>query len=334
MRLNFNSSLHLSDTLVPDLFITEYVSKLSGNAIRCYLILLLTFQHGNRKAAPSDLAQRLGINEEKAEQALSELQQLQLIIIQSGQIELVDLKIKEVKRNFTQNKSGEDLNTADIPKREAIIRQIDDTFFQGVMALGFYTKIDEWFEKYQFEPEVVYAIFSEAASKNKLDGPGYASGIADNWGSYGIKTYSQLNQYYKNYKERRTLINNIRKQLNIKNPLSKYQEEMVDKWIRIYNFNFEIIDLAMSQTVNVSSPSFKYIDTILTNWYDQGLETVDEIKQEMADYRKEKLVLGTSTKTKKHVLKSSEQSAEDIQEEELYRFDLLDLYPGEEEDDK
>ncbi|MGB4609580.1 MAG: DnaD domain protein [Saccharofermentanales bacterium] len=336
MQVSFNSSLHLSDTLVPDLFITEYINKLSGNAIRCYLTLLLTFQHGNRKASPADLAQRLGISVNKAEQALTELQQVQLIVIQSGNIELIDLKAKEIKRSLLRSQPDENVSEQDISRREAIVKQINDTFFQGVMSLGFYTVIDDWFNQYQFEPEVVYAIFAEAGSKQMLKNPGYVSGIAKNWGESGVKTYSQLHQYYKNYEERQILIQRIRKKLNIKGFLTEYQEELVDKWIRDYGYNFAIIDLAMAQTVNVGSPSFKYIDTILTSWYKKGFKTVAAIEADQKAHRQQ------SVKTKKAFgsaqarrrLKTKEQAEQDVPEEELYRLDLIQHYSEAGENDE
>lgn len=332
MRVKFNSSLHLSDTLVPDLFISDYMIKLSGNAIRCYLALLLTFQHGNRRVTPLELAQRLGTDENSIEKALSELQQLQIILIQSGQIELLDLKLKEIKRNFSQKKSKENLNEKNVSQREAIINQINDTFFQGVMSLGYYTKIDEWFSRYQFEPEVVYAIFSEAASRNKLDGPGYVSGIADNWAANGVKTYRQLNQYYKDYETHRAIIKKIREKLNINNRFSVYQEEMVGKWLNEYNYDFSIIELALAETINLSSPNLKYVDSILTNWYKKGLTTVVEIEQEQKRYRKHNQTKMKTRNTKKRKLQSDEQARLDVPEEDLYNIDLIQLYSEQEDE--
>ncbi|HHU54103.1 MAG TPA: DnaD domain protein [Clostridiaceae bacterium] len=328
MQVSFNSTLHLSDTLVPDLFITEYINKLSGNAIRCYLTLLLTFQHGNRKASPADIAQRLGVSVNKAEQALTELQQVQLIVIQSGIIELVDLKAKEIKRSLLRSPPDENVSETDLSRREAIVQQINDTFFQGVMSLGFYTVIDEWFSQYQFEPEVVYAIFAEASSKQMLKNPGYVSGIAQNWGKSGVKTYSQLNQYYKKFEERQILIQKIRKKLKIKGFLTEYQEEFVDRWTKEYGYNFEIIDLAMAQTVNVGSPSFKYIDTILTAWHKKGLKTAEAIEADQKAHREQSISarkVTSSPKTRRR-LKTREQAEQDIPEEELYRLDLIQRY--------
>ncbi|NLJ70087.1 MAG: DnaD domain protein [Clostridiaceae bacterium] len=336
MQISFNQTLHLSDTLVPDLFITEYINRLSGNAIRCYLTLLLTFQHGNRKASPANLAQRLGVSVNKAEQALTELQQVQLINIQSGNIELIDLKAKEIKRNIQRNQPDENVSEADISRREAIINQINDTFFQGVMPLGFYTIIDEWFNQYQFEPEVVYAIFAEAGSKQMLKNPGYVSGIAKNWGESGVKTYSQLNQYYKNYEARQIILQKIRKKLNIKGFLTEYQEELVDKWIKQYDYNFDIINLAMAETVNVGSPSFKYIDSILTAWYKKGLKTATAIKADQKEHRKHSA--GTrkvsSSPQARRRLKTKEQAKQDVPEEELYRLDLIQRYSEAGENEK
>ncbi|HZJ68579.1 MAG TPA: DnaD domain protein [Candidatus Eisenbacteria bacterium] len=331
MKVCFNSALHLSDTLVPDVFISDYMNKLSNNAIRSYLIVLLTYQHGNRNLSAAEIAQRLGISKNDAEKALSELQDQQLIIIQSGQLEIIDLKIREVKRNYAKKKTDDKSSQADVSEREAIIGQINDTFFQGVMSLGYYTKIDEWFSRYQFEPEVVYAIFSEAASRNKLDGPGYVSGIADNWAANGVKSYGQLNQYYKDYENNRIIINKIREKLNIRNRFSVYQEEIVAKWLNQYHYDFTIIELALAETINLNSPNLKYVDSILTNWHKKGLTTVEEIKQEKESFRKRNLAKRNQKKqTGKRKLQSDEQAKLDVQEEDLYNTDLIQLYSEQE----
>lgn len=332
MKLNHNKTIHLSDTLVPDVFISNYLNRLSGNAIRCYLILLQTFQHGNRKITPAEIAQRLGCSESTVQKALSELQQLQLIIIQSGHLDITDLKFVEVKRHFASQdyKQEEEIDEETISQREMIIKQINDTFFQGVMSLGFYTKIDEWFHKYQFEPEVVYAIFSEASINGKLANPGYVSGIADNWGKEGIKTYQQLNQYYREYEKRKEIVYKIKQKLNIKSNFTTYQESLVNKWIQEYQYDFPIIELALQETVNISSPSLKYVDKILQDWHENGLQTVSEVKQYLENYQNNKRISSKQSRKKKK-LKSDAQAKLDVPEEDLYNVDLLQYYSEKED---
>ena len=337
MKLNHNLTLHLSDTLVSDVFISNYINRLSGHAIRCYLILLQTFQHGNRKINVTEIAQRLDSNESEIQKALSELQQLQLIVIQSGHLDIADLKFLEIKRHYNDNTFNQDSEKEDektVSQRETIVKQINDTFFQGVMGLGFYTKIDEWFHKYQFEPEVVYAIFSEAAGNGKLANTGYVNGIADNWGRAGIKNYQQLNQYYKEFEKRKEIIFKIKQKLNIKSNFTSYQETLVNKWINEFQFDFPIIELALKETININSPNLKYIDKILEDWHQNNLQTVDEIKQYKREYQEQKKKKShsssKSSKTKK--FKSDAQAKLDVPEEDLYNIDLIQYYAEQEDE--
>lgn len=327
MRINSSSSFLLSDTLVADVFISEYVNRLDRDAIRCYLTLLQTFQHGKKNITIAELGQRLGISKNDAEKALSDLQKLNLILIQSGQLSLVDLKMVEARKLWQSEVDQVDLSPEQLSQREKIIKQINDTFFQGVMALSFYSKIDDWFNRYEFEPEVVYAIFSEAASKNKLEGPGYASGIADNWAANGVKTYRQLNQYYKNYAERREVSQKIRKKLNIKQAFSVYQEKLIDKWLTDYHYDFSVIELALQETVNLASPSLKYIDSILTSWYERGLKNEVDVRRYQADFKRQKKLgkLAAGLKLKRARSSSANLEQDDLADEELYNTDLIRL---------
>ncbi len=325
VKVQFNQSLHLSDTLIPDVFISEFMSKLSGDAIRAYLFITQNYQHGNRKMTMKELAQRLDCTEKSVEKALSELQFLNLILIQSGYLEIVDIKYREIEKLLTNRKHDSNVSKEDISKRELIIKQINDTFFQGMMSLGFYTKIDEWFTKYEFEPEVLYAIFSEAAGKNKLDGPGYVAGIADNWAKNGVKTYRQLNLYYKQYEELRKLINQVKSKLNAKGNFSVYQEELIAKWKNDFGYDFSIIELALKSTINLNNPNLKYIDRILTNWHELQLHSVEEVTDYLLAYKKNKQNEANNSKrqTQHRKLKSDELKDLDVQEEELYNAQLM-----------
>jgi len=103
---------------------------------------------------------------------------------------------------------------------------------------------------------------------------------------------------------------------------------MIDKWLEQYKFDFEIIDLAMAQTVNASSPSFRYIDSILTAWHKKELKTVEAIEEDLANYRKQaaqKRQNSSQVKGRRR-LKTKEQAEQDVPEEELYRIDLIQRY--------
>lgn len=44
-----------------------------------------------------------------------------------------------------------------------------------------------------------------------------------------------------------------------------------------YNYNFDIIEIALKKTTAKSNPNFNYINSIITDWYTNGLKTKEEI---------------------------------------------------------
>ena len=52
----------------------------------------------------------------------------------------------------------------------------------------------------------------------------------------------------------------------------------VDKWLKTYNLNIDIILEACKRTVmQTSKQSFNYTDSILTSWYKDGVKSLEDI---------------------------------------------------------
>lgn len=290
MNIYSEQGLMLSDTLVPDVFISEYMAKVSPEATKVYLLLLLSEQKGSRQLEVNDLTVRLGFDENIVYKALTELQGEGLLTRNEYAIELSDIKTREVRKFLERERSGEvppsDLNREDLDKRETIVSQINDTFFQGTMPLEFYTVVDRWFHDYRFEPEVVYAAFNEAHTRKRLNGPGYVAAIADNWGRDGVRTFEQLEEHYKRFEAMKAIETKIKKKLNLRGEMTEYQQALVRKWVEEMNYDFPIIDYAMSFTVGIRNPNMNYIDKILTRWHDNGLTSLGEIRETESRRRK------------------------------------------------
>lgn len=277
-RLSCEEGVALSDTLIADVFIADYMLGLSHLALQTYLVIQLVWQNGNRKITEAGLAQRLGRPSPEVSAALDQLVDKGLVKIFGHDLVLVDLKQEEIKRTQQKMNRQVQLPEGELSRREMVIQQISDTFFQGVMPVSFYSYIDDWFNNYRFEPEVVYTIFREAAERNTLNGPGYVASIADSWARSGVRTYAQLEQYYAQYERDQQVFRQIRKKLNLRSNLTSYQQELVKKWLDEYKYDFDIIDLALAETINLASPNLKYVDAILRNWQARGLRTLDEVK--------------------------------------------------------
>ena len=56
---------------------------------------------------------------------------------------------------------------------------------------------------------------------------------------------------------------------------SKSQKEDVSRWVTVFNYDTDIIMYAYQLTVkNTGKCNFKYMNTVLDNWYSGGVRTV------------------------------------------------------------
>ncbi len=58
----------------------------------------------------------------------------------------------------------------------------------------------------------------------------------------------------------------------------KPQEEVLDKWINIYNFPLDVIFKACDICFQrINKGDFRYIDGILNSWHKEGLKTLQDV---------------------------------------------------------
>jgi len=272
-------SILYSDTLLPDIFISEYMPSMSPDCLKVYIYCLFLSKY-NKKASAEELSKKLEMEIDKVKNAFTHLESLGIIKRKDRSIQFVDLKEKEINKLYrmktTSTPEEAALSSERNKKRNHIISAINNTFFQGVMAPSWYTDIDAWFDKYQFEEDVMYALFQHCYDHNGLSKQ-YIAKVADNWHSKGIKNSFDLDRYFIEYQKLKDIKLKIAKKLKRKSPLTQYEEEYVEKWVMDYKYNFDVIELALKKTTAIANPNFEYINRILTNWYENGLRTKEEI---------------------------------------------------------
>lgn len=66
--------------------------------------------------------------------------------------------------------------------------------------------------------------------------------------------------------------------------VTKPQREMYLKWHRQWDFGHELIMRAAEETVRTNNPSFKYIDAVLKDWHEKGVQDVRDAEKVIADH--------------------------------------------------
>ncbi|MDD2533492.1 MAG: DnaD domain protein [Eubacteriales bacterium] len=278
MQIDESRKLLLSDTLVPDIFITELMPALSGLAVKLYLYLLMTARN-NRQVSEADLSRRMGTDLDTIKSANLELAQAGLLVIHDRSLEICDIKAAEIERTYRPRTSapptenGE--NSERFNKREQLMREIAKTFFQGLMAPSWYAEIENWSDRYHFEPEVIYALFQECGRRNKLNSKAYISRVAENWASRKIITHQDLSRYFMSYEKINKITSKVGRKL--RKSMTDYDEEIVTRWVEQYGYDFDIIELALRKVVKLANPNLEFIDKIIQEWFSNQLKTAEQI---------------------------------------------------------
>ena len=147
-------SILYSDTLVPDIFISEYLPSLNGECAKVYIYCLFLCKH-NKRTSQEELSKALGMDINKVKDALTYLTGIGIINWKDDLVRISDLKEKEINKIYriknTSTPEEAVLSSDRNKRRNRIITAINNNFFQGVMSPSWYTDIDAWFDRYRFD---------------------------------------------------------------------------------------------------------------------------------------------------------------------------------------
>lgn len=286
MKLVRKVKMELGDTQVPDLFILNYMSILEGTDVKVYLYLLMCEKNG-LEFDISYLSKNICVGEQEIKLSFERLQAEGLILKNTNGFNLVDIKEMEINKTYIP-KMEPKINRAQTElekKRIAAAEAINESFFQGIMSLGWYADIQTLFKNYSFSGEVMIALFQYCQERKALNKK-YVYAVAENWYNGGVKTFEQLEEFLEDYDEIQKIKQKIIKSLRLNRNLTKYEEQYINTWIKEYGYSFEIIEEALKRTVAITSPSISYINGIMNNWYKKGFKTVDDINSENLNTKK------------------------------------------------
>lgn len=279
MLFDLCNSILYSDTLVPDIFITEYLPSMNSDYIKIYIYFLFLSKH-KKQIVNEEISKKLNIDISIVNSAFIFFETMGIITKGNDTILLQDLKEKEINKLYrlkTTSSPEETLTSSDKnKKRNQIVTVINEKFFQGVMSPSWYTDIDSWFDRYKFDEDVMYTLFQHCYDHNGL-AKSYILKVAENWHCKKIKTAIDLDKYYMEYQKVKDIKLKIVKKLKLSRYLTEYEEEFLENWITKFNYDFDIIEIVLKKTTGKTNPNFNYINAILTSWHNNGLRTKEEI---------------------------------------------------------
>ncbi|HBC85023.1 MAG TPA: DNA replication protein DnaD [Clostridiales bacterium] len=287
MKLEQNDKpLLFSYTELPDVFFTEYISQTPGDYIKVYLYIIFLSKYG-KDIKINDLSKKLELPLKTIQDAIKFLEDESLITKKNTGFIINNLQELELHKLYNPKitSSPEQLQkTAENQYRAKAIENINNEFFQGIMSPSWYSDIDLWFSKYNFDEEVMIALFRYCFNRSALH-RNYIQAVADAWAKNNIKTFNDLDVYYEKQEKLKKLSRLISKKLGITRQLSQYEEAYIEKWTIEFNYSMDIIEIALKRTTSKANPSFDYLDKLLTDWHDRNFATPDDIQKFLNDMK-------------------------------------------------
>lgn len=294
--------LLFSETVVPDIFFAEYLSHMPSNSVKTYLYMIFLSKY-KKDIKLNDMSKKLALPLKELNESITYLEQNGFITKKENGYILSNLQELTLNKLYTPNLSASPERVADIAKNKArakVISHINNAYFHGIMGPSWYNDIDLWFTKYNFDEQVMIALFEYCFSRSALH-KNYIQKVAEAWGNNKIETWNDLDLYYQKQEKLSKIKKNIMKKLG-KTSLSQYEEAYIEKWVIDFGYDLNIIEIALKRSTLKSNATFEYFNNIITDWHSRNLKTSSEILAFIEQRNKQKK---DTKKLEKQVAKAS-----------------------------
>lgn len=279
MKLEQNEmQLLFSETTLPDIFFTDFMPEMPSDYLKIYLSIFFLSKY-NKDIKLNDLSKKLSIPLKVLSDGLKYLEKNELILKKPSGYIMINLQESTLHKLYSPNLTASEekvKKTAKNKSRAKAIEHINNMYFQGIMGPSWYNDIDLWFTKFNFDEQVMIALFDYCFNRSALH-KNYVQTVAEAWGNNKIKTWNDLDIYYQKQEKFTKIKKSIAKKLGKYNGLTQYEEAYIEKWIFDYNYNMDIIEIALKRTTFKQNPTFEYINNLITDWHDRNLRKPDEI---------------------------------------------------------
>lgn len=293
-----------SNTLIPDIFFSEYLSEASGDFIKVYLYMLFLSKY-DKDIKINDLSKKLVLPVKTIQDAVKYWEDKCLITKKNtGYIvnSIQEIELHKLYKPKTALSAEQLQKSAENQKRAKAIDFINNKYFSGLMPTTWYPEIELWFKKYGFDEEVMIALFGYCFDMSALH-KNYVQAVAEAWSKNNIKNFNDLDLYYEKQEKLKVIAKTISKKLGLSRSLTQYEYAYIEKWVMDYGYSLDIIEIALKKTTSKANPNFDYLDKLLSDWHDRGFKTTNDIQaflSEMKEKNKNVKQLEKTTGYKKY----------------------------------
>ncbi len=300
-------SLHsegISDvTIIPNIFIDQFMPSANGSYVKVYLYLLRCFAANCPEVTISSIADHLENTEKDIIRALAYWEKLNLLTLgRNSQKEIIAINLVDLSNAHNNTDLTADLDTALDEIAVSIHTETKPATRQSYSAekIAQLTNNDEikWamhiveiyldrplkpmdlqlilylYEELHFSAELIMYLYEYCVSKGKKNAS-YIEAVALTWAEEGIDTEEKAKEATATYNEH---FNAVNKAFGLNRAPGQIERQYITKWVEVFGFADDIITEACNRTIlRTQKPDFKYTDKILETWYKKNAKSMTDI---------------------------------------------------------
>lgn len=292
-------------TVVPNIFIDQYMPSSNGAYVKVYLYLLRCFSGNAQEVTISSIADRLENTEKDILRALLYWEKLNLITLARDDqkeitaIYLMDLNVSmsdtsipsdsdteldeiaisihtetkpATRKSYSAKKIEQFTNNDDIKYAMNIVEiYLDRPLKPMDLQLILYL-----YEELHFSAELIMYLYEYCVSKGKKSAS-YMEAVALTWAENGIDTEEKAKEATASYNDH---FNTVNKAFGLNRAPGQIERQYITKWVEVFGFSDEIIEEACNRTLlRTQKPDFKYTDRILETWFKKDVKSHTDISR-------------------------------------------------------
>jgi len=274
-----------SVTLVPNAFIDEQLAHANGEFVKIYLYLLRRLSMSDGTIRVSEIADALCCTEADVNRAINYWEKAGVLSLDGSKKDITpseavaaklpessDTKTVPAKHTFSTDeivdfKSEDGVKDLFFAIQAYINRPLNQTEAETLLY---------WYKDLSMPVDLIEHLIESCLDSGHTSFH-YMNAIAQSWYSEGIHTLVQAKTMAEIHSVAYYTVLNAMGISNRK--LIKDEIDYVTKWSLEYAFSLDIIKEACTRTITqINSPSFKYADSILTDWHNAGVKSLKDIE--------------------------------------------------------
>ena len=139
-----------------------------------------------------------------------------------------------------------------------------------------------FYDGFKLSTDLIEYLFEYCVEHNKKS-INYIEKVALSWASKNIHTIAEAKEETSNHTD---YVYQIMKAFGLSNrEPAQHEKAMIAKWADTYCFDTDMIIEACNRTIKaIHQPSFEYADTILANWKNSNVSSLEDVKKADAAY--------------------------------------------------